>query len=86
MRGVDLIGPARAGLFANLIPIFGALSAVVVLGETFLPAHAVAVALGLVGIALAEWPKGRSIVPRRARRSARRPLESGAAARDAPLP
>ncbi len=87
MRGVDLIGPARAGLFANLIPIFGALSAVVVLGETFLPAHAVAVALGLAGIALAEWPKGRSIVPRRfPGRSARQALEGGAAARDAPLP
>ena len=83
MRGVDLIGPARAGLFANLIPIFGALSAVVVLGETFLPAHAVAVALGLAGTALAEWPKGRSIVPWR---SARRALGQGAAARDTPLP
>lgn len=65
MRGVDLIGPARAGLFANLIPIFGALSAVAVLGERFLPADGIAVALGLAGIALAEWPKGRSIVPRR---------------------
>lgn len=65
MRGVDLIGPARAGLFANLIPIFGALSAVIVLGETFRMAHAVAVVLGLAGIALAEWPQGRSIVPKR---------------------
>ena len=86
MRGVDLIGPARAGLFANLIPIFGALSAVVVLGETFLPAHAVAVALGLAGIALAEWPKGRSIVPRRLVGLGRRPIERPAAARDARLP
>ncbi len=86
MRGVDLIGPARAGLFANLIPIFGALSAVVVLGETFLPAHAVAVTLGLAGIALAEWPKGRSIVPRRWGRSAQPGLDQRAATRDAPLP
>ena len=86
MRGVDLIGPARAGLFANLIPIFGALSAVVVLGEVFLPAHAVAVALGLAGIALAEWPKGRSIVPRRLSGLNRRPSDGPAAARDARLP
>lgn len=86
MRGVDLIGPARAGLFANLIPIFGALSAVVVLGETFLPAHAVAVTLGLAGIALAEWPKRRSIVPRRLGRSARPGLDPRAPTRDAPLP
>lgn len=85
MRGVDLIGPARAGLFANLIPIFGALSAVVVLGETFLPAHAMAVALGLAGTALAEWPKGRSVVPRRLRPSVRE-TRPGAAARDARLP
>ena len=55
MRGVDLIGPARAGLFANLIPIFGALAAVVVLGEHFYAADAIAVALALAGISLAEW-------------------------------
>ena len=28
MRGVELIGPGRAGLFVNLVPIFGALLAV----------------------------------------------------------
>lgn len=55
MRGVDLIGPARAGLFANLIPITGALCAVVVLHETFTGAHAIALVLGLGGISLAEW-------------------------------
>ena len=55
MRGVDLIGPARAGLFMNLTPIFGALAAVLILHEHFTLAHAVAVALGLGGISLAEW-------------------------------
>ena len=66
MRGVELIGPARAGLFANLVPIFGALSAVAVLGERFTPAHALALLLGLGGIALAEWHG----LPRRGRASA----------------
>jgi drug/metabolite transporter (DMT)-like permease len=33
MRGVELIGPARAGLFVNLVPVFGALLAVLLLGE-----------------------------------------------------
>ena len=55
MRGVELIGPARAGLFTNLIPIFGALSALAVLGERFTLAHASAALLGLGGITLAEW-------------------------------
>ena len=63
MRGVDLIGPARAGLFANLIPIFGALTAVVILHERFTFAHGLAVALGLGGISLAEWRGGRSAAP-----------------------
>ena len=35
MRGVAMIGPSRAGLFANLVPIFGALGAVMILGEPF---------------------------------------------------
>ncbi len=55
LRGVDLIGPARAGLFVNLIPIFGALTAVIALHERVTAAHGVAVALGLAGISLAEW-------------------------------
>ena len=75
MRGVDLIGPARAGLFANLIPISGAICAVVILGESFTSAHAIAVALGLAGIALAEIP------PRRAR-----PLQLAEPSRDPALP
>ena len=59
MRGVDLIGPARAGLFANLIPIFGSLAAVVILREHFTAAHMLALALGLGGISLAEWKGAR---------------------------
>jgi drug/metabolite transporter (DMT)-like permease len=55
MRGVDLIGPARAGLYANLVPIFGSLCAVAILGEAFTLAHAAALVLGLAGITLAEW-------------------------------
>ena len=32
-RGVDLIGPARAGQFVNLLPLFGAVLSVLLLGE-----------------------------------------------------
>jgi drug/metabolite transporter (DMT)-like permease len=54
MRGVELMGPARAGLFTNLTPIFGALFAVLLLGEDFHVYHAVALCLALGGIWLAE--------------------------------
>ena len=58
MRGVELMGPGRAGLFVNLVPIFGALLAVLILGEPFAPYHAVGLALVLGGIWLAERKQG----------------------------
>jgi drug/metabolite transporter (DMT)-like permease len=54
MRAVELIGPSRAGLFANLVPVFGAILAVLILGETFALHHALALILALGGIYLAE--------------------------------
>ena len=60
MRGVELIGPGRAGLFVNLVPVFAAILAVLLLGEEFAAYHAVALALVLAGIALAEIGKPRS--------------------------
>jgi drug/metabolite transporter (DMT)-like permease len=54
IRGVELIGPARAGLFINLIPIFGAVMAVLVLGEPFGWQEVAAAALVFGGIAVAE--------------------------------
>lgn len=46
-RGVELIGAGRAGIFLNLMPVFGALLAVGLLGERFTLAHAVG--MGLIG-------------------------------------
>ena len=60
MRGVALIGPGRAGLFINLVPVFGAVLSVLILGEPFETFHAVALACVLGGIYLAE--RGRSKV------------------------
>jgi drug/metabolite transporter (DMT)-like permease len=57
IRGVELIGPARAGLFINLIPIFGAVMAVIVLGEPFGWQEVAAAALVFGGIAVAEAGK-----------------------------
>ena len=54
MRGVELIGPARAGVFVNLVPIFGAFLAIALLGEPLAAYHWVALALVIGGIALAQ--------------------------------
>jgi drug/metabolite transporter (DMT)-like permease len=54
MRGVELIGPSRAGVFVNLVPAFGALMAVVLLGEPFATYHVVALALVVGGITIAQ--------------------------------
>jgi drug/metabolite transporter (DMT)-like permease len=59
VRGVELIGPNRASLFINLIPLFGALGAVVILGEALQPFHLIAGAFIVVGIVLAEWSAQR---------------------------
>ena len=57
LRGVDLIGANRAGVYANLVPIFGALLALVLLHEPFHIYHGEALVLCLVGIALTERGK-----------------------------
>ena len=54
IRSVELIGPGRAGIFTNLVPVFGAFLAVVILGEEFHFYHALALALALGGIWLSE--------------------------------
>ncbi len=54
LRGVDLIGPGRAGVFVNLVPVFAALLGVLILGEPFATYHAIALALVLGGIWLAQ--------------------------------
>lgn len=55
VRGVEAIGANRASLFINLIPLFGSVGSVLILGERFETFHAVAAALFVVGIVLAEW-------------------------------
>lgn len=55
IRGVELIGANRAGLFINLVPIFGTLLSIMLLGEEFHLYHAIALALVFGGIALAEY-------------------------------
>lgn len=54
IQAVSLIGPARAGVFLNLTPVFGPLLAVLILREPLALFHAVALALVLGGIWIAE--------------------------------
>lgn len=54
IRGVELIGPARAGLFINLIPVFGTAFAIIFLREPFTMIHAAGLVLVLAGIWFAE--------------------------------
>ncbi len=54
IQGVALIGPGRAGVFVNLVPVFASLLAVTFLDESFEAFHAVALALVLGGIWLSE--------------------------------
>ena len=50
IRGVEIIGPGRAGLFVNLTPVFAAGLAVAFLGESFHWYHGAALALVFLGI------------------------------------
>jgi drug/metabolite transporter (DMT)-like permease len=54
IRAVALIGPQRAGLFINMVPVFGALAAVLILGEAFGLHHALGLGLVLLGIVVSE--------------------------------
>ena len=53
-RGVEILGGNRAGLFINLVPVFGSFLAVLLIGESFYWYHAVGLGLVLGGIFLAE--------------------------------
>ena len=60
IRGVELIGPARASVFLNLNPVFGPALAVLLLGEPLHAYHVVALAMVLGGIWLAERRSARA--------------------------
>jgi drug/metabolite transporter (DMT)-like permease len=55
LRAIEMMGPSRVGAFYNLVPVFGALLAVMILGEPFHIYHAVAFLFVLGGIWLSEY-------------------------------
>jgi drug/metabolite transporter (DMT)-like permease len=58
MRGLELIGSNRGGVFINLVPIFASALAIMLLGEAFLPYHFVALCLVLGGVWLSQQGSG----------------------------
>jgi drug/metabolite transporter (DMT)-like permease len=52
-RGIELIGANRAAPFIHLVPVFGSVLAIVLLGERFEVFHAVGYALVVAGITVA---------------------------------
>ncbi len=63
IKGNELIGANRAGLFINLVPIFGTLLSVLIVGETFQLYQALALVLVLSGITLAEYSGSKATEP-----------------------
>ena len=61
MRGVDLIGPGSAVLYSNLVPIFSAIMAVLLLSEEFALFHLAAMLLVFGGIGLFEYQSRRKV-------------------------
>jgi drug/metabolite transporter (DMT)-like permease len=52
-RGVALIGPNRAAPFFHLVPVFGSVMAILLLGEELRPFHLIGYALVLAGVVIA---------------------------------
>lgn len=72
MRGVQLIGGNRAGVFLHLIPLFGSTLAILILGEQPLWSHAIGFALILTGVTIAAR-KARAKAPPPATQPTREP-------------
>jgi drug/metabolite transporter (DMT)-like permease len=53
-RGIELIGPNRASVFNNLIPVYGTLLSIAILSEPIESYHIVTAVLVIVGIVMAE--------------------------------
>ncbi|WP_332699931.1 DMT family transporter [Devosia sp.] len=58
-RGVELVGANRAAPSHNLIPVFGALGSVLILGERLELYHYLAAIIIISGIVLADWAARR---------------------------
>jgi drug/metabolite transporter (DMT)-like permease len=63
MNGIKRLGPARASMFLNLLPLFVALAASALLGEQLHGYHAVGGLLALTGVWWGQRPAARKPAP-----------------------
>lgn len=56
VEGVSKIGASRAAIFSNLVPVFGVISSILLLGEYASPWHGVSLLLILAGVVLVNRP------------------------------
>jgi len=54
IRATDIVGPVKAGVYVNLVPLIAAFLSVILLGEHFELYHAVALTMVMSGIYLAQ--------------------------------
>lgn len=60
IAGIERIGANRAGIFINLLPIFGVVLSVIILHAPLRGFHFVALGLVCGGIVLSEWSRARA--------------------------
>lgn len=64
MVGIARVGPARAGLFIHLVPLYGAILSTLFLGESLHPYHAVGMLAIAAGLACSQRePQSKARVP-----------------------
>lgn len=51
MFGIMRVGPARAGMFIHLVPLYGAIMSIALLGESLHIYHAIGMAAIMAGLA-----------------------------------
>ena len=61
-RGVELVGPNRAGFTTHLLPAFATVLAVIFLGEELHPYHIAGIAVVLFGVYLATSARHKAVV------------------------
>jgi drug/metabolite transporter (DMT)-like permease len=66
MFGIARVGPARAGMFIHLVPLYGASMSIALLGESLEIYHAIGMAAIMIGLACSNMPLAVSSSPSRA--------------------
>ena len=60
MRGVDLMGPDRAGVYSNLVPIYSAGLGVLILNEAFGLYHMLSITIVITGLTIISRSKHKN--------------------------